>query len=60
MEMSHSKFVFKLKDYLNRTHWPPGPTHILTINTPTKREKESPSDGHYQCDKEMEDHLLAC
>jgi hypothetical protein len=30
-------------------------------NRPTKRGKEkSPSDGHYQCQKEMDDHLLAC
>jgi hypothetical protein len=23
-------------------------------------EKRSPSDGHCQCEKEMDDHLLAC
>jgi hypothetical protein len=35
--------------------------HRLSINRPTKRGKEnSRSDGHYQCEKEMEDHLLAC
>jgi hypothetical protein len=35
--------------------------HRLSINSPTKRGKEkSPSDGHSQCKKEMEDHLLAC
>jgi hypothetical protein len=34
--------------------------HRLSINRPTKREKEkSPSDGHCQCKKEMDDHLLA-
>jgi hypothetical protein len=33
----------------------------LSINRPTKRGKEkSPSNGHCQCEKEMEDHLLAC
>jgi hypothetical protein len=33
----------------------------LSINRPTKRGKEnSRSDGHCQCEKEMEDHLLAC
>jgi hypothetical protein len=33
----------------------------LSINRPTKRGKEnSPSDGHCQCEKEMDDHLLAC
>jgi hypothetical protein len=33
----------------------------LNINRSTKRGKEkSPSDGHYQCAKEMDDHLLAC
>jgi hypothetical protein len=33
--------------------------HRLSINRPTKREKEkSPSDG--QCEKEVDDHLLAC
>jgi hypothetical protein len=36
-------------------------THKLSINRPTKRGKEkSPSDGHCQCEKEMDDHLLAC
>jgi hypothetical protein len=32
--------------------------HRLSINRPTKRGKEkSPSDGHCQCEKEMDDHL---
>jgi hypothetical protein len=36
-------------------------SHRLSINRPTKRGKEnSRSDGHCQCEKEMEDHLLAC
>jgi hypothetical protein len=31
------------------------------MNRPTKRGKvKSPSDGHCQCEKEMDDHLLAC
>jgi hypothetical protein len=35
--------------------------HGLSINRPTKREKEkSSSDGHCQCQKAMDDHLLAC
>jgi hypothetical protein len=35
--------------------------HRLSINRPTKRGKEnSPSDGHGQCEKKMDDHLLAC
>jgi hypothetical protein len=35
--------------------------HRLSINRPTKRGKEkSPSDGYCQCEKEMDDHLLAC
>jgi hypothetical protein len=35
--------------------------HRLSINRPTKRGKEkSPSDGHCQCEEEMDDHLLAC
>jgi hypothetical protein len=35
--------------------------HTLSINRPTKRGIEkSPSDGHCQCEKEMDDHLLAC
>jgi hypothetical protein len=35
--------------------------HRYSINRPTKRGKEkSQSDGHYQCEKEMDDHLLAC
>jgi hypothetical protein len=35
--------------------------HRLSINRPTKRGKEkSPSNGHCQCEKEMEEHLLAC
>jgi hypothetical protein len=38
-----------------------GVSHRLSINRPTKRGKEnSRSDGHCQCEKEMEDHLLAC
>jgi hypothetical protein len=33
----------------------------FSIIRPTKCEKEkSPFDGHCQCEKEMEDHLLAC
>jgi hypothetical protein len=28
--------------------------HRLNINSPTKRGKKSSSDGHYQCEKEME------
>jgi hypothetical protein len=33
----------------------------LSINRPAKRGKEkSPSDGHCRCQKEMDDHLLAC
>jgi hypothetical protein len=36
-------------------------THRLSINRPTKRGKEnSRSDGHRQCEKEMEDYCLAC
>jgi hypothetical protein len=36
-------------------------SHRLSINRATKRGKEkSPSDGHCQCEKEMDDHLLAC
>jgi hypothetical protein len=32
--------------------------HRFSINIPTKRGKEkSPSDGHCQCQKEMDDHL---
>jgi hypothetical protein len=35
--------------------------HRLSINRPTKRGKEkSLSDGHCPCEKEMDDHLLAC
>jgi hypothetical protein len=35
--------------------------HRLSINRPTKRGKEKfRSDGHYQREKEMDDHLLAC
>jgi hypothetical protein len=38
-----------------------GLTHRLSINRPTKRGKEkSPSNGHCQCEKEMDDHLVAC
>jgi hypothetical protein len=37
------------------------PTDLIPINRPTKRGKEkSPSDGHCQCEKEMDDYLLAC
>jgi hypothetical protein len=33
----------------------------LSINRPTKRGKDKfPPDGHCQCEKEMDDHLLAC
>jgi hypothetical protein len=42
-------------------HFDNGPNHRLSINRPTKRgKKKSPSDGHCQCEKEMDDHLLAC
>jgi hypothetical protein len=35
--------------------------HRLSISRPIKRVKEkSPSDGHCQCEKEIDDHLLAC
>jgi hypothetical protein len=35
--------------------------HRLSINRPTKRGKEKfPSDGHCQCEKEIDDHLPAC
>jgi hypothetical protein len=35
--------------------------HRLSINKPTKRGKEKfPFDGHCQCEKAMDDHLLAC
>jgi hypothetical protein len=35
--------------------------HRLSINRPTKRGKgKSPSDSHCQCEKEMDDHLVAC
>jgi hypothetical protein len=35
--------------------------HRLSINRPTKRGKEkSPSDGHCQCEKDVDDHLMAC
>jgi hypothetical protein len=35
--------------------------HRLSINRPTKRvKKKSPFDGYCQCEKEMDDHLLAC
>jgi hypothetical protein len=34
--------------------------HRLSINRPTKREKDKfPSDGHCQCEKQMDNHLLA-
>jgi hypothetical protein len=35
--------------------------HRFSINRPTKRGKEKyPSDGHCQCQKEMDEHSLAC
>jgi hypothetical protein len=38
-----------------------GQNHRLSINRPTKLGKEkSSSDGHCQCQKEMDDPLLAC
>jgi hypothetical protein len=38
-----------------------GYSHRLGINRPTKSGKEkSPSDGHCQCQKEIDDQLLAC
>jgi hypothetical protein len=38
-----------------------GCNYRLSINRPTKRGKEKYlSDGHCQCGKEMEDHLLSC
>jgi hypothetical protein len=38
-----------------------GPNHRLSINSPAKSGKEkSPSEGHCQCQKKMDDLLLAC
>jgi hypothetical protein len=35
--------------------------HRLSISGPKKRGKgKSSSNGHYQCEKEMDNHLLAC
>jgi hypothetical protein len=50
-------FAINTKDY--------GKFHFtalrLGINRPTKRGREkSPSAGHCQCVKEMDDHILAC
>jgi hypothetical protein len=40
------------KNIINRLY------HRLSINRQTKRGKEkSPSDGHCQCEKEMDDYL---
>jgi hypothetical protein len=36
------------------------PKHRLNINRPTRGKEKSPSDGHCQCEKEMDYHLLAC
>jgi hypothetical protein len=50
----HSPLVVAT-DHANR------PNHRLSINRPTKREKEkSRSDGHCQREKEMDDHQLTC
>jgi hypothetical protein len=49
---------------INNQYWSFGRytyKHRLGINRPIKRGKEKfPSDGHCQCEKEMNDHLLAC
>jgi hypothetical protein len=34
--------------------------HRLSINTPTRGKEKSPSDGHCQCEKEKDNHLLVC
>jgi hypothetical protein len=35
------------------------PIDLVLIDQQSKKEKSS-SDGHCQCEKEMDDHLLAC
>jgi hypothetical protein len=32
--------------------------HRLSINRPKRGKENSRSDGHCQCEKEMEDHLI--
>jgi hypothetical protein len=47
--------------YPRKKQYQYGLNHRLSINRLTKRGKEmAPSDGHCQCEKEMDDHLLAC
>jgi hypothetical protein len=57
-------FIFSdgfLEPLINKSKWCSGSAHRLSINRPTKRGKQkSPSDGHCQCKKEMDDHLMAC
>jgi hypothetical protein len=62
-----SKEIHIIMDYilLDSLVWCPGQnkgnSHRLSMNIPIKRGKEkSSSEGHYQCEKEMDDHLLAC
>jgi hypothetical protein len=53
----HLLFFISLRSTINTyTH-----DHRLSINRPTNRGKDkSSSDGHYQCETEMDDHLLEC
>jgi hypothetical protein len=49
------------RQFISDISTPARKNHRLSINRPTKRGKEkSPSGGHCQWQKEMDDHLLAC
>jgi hypothetical protein len=55
--------LFRVDNFLQFHKNPVCLKHRLSIDRPTKRGKEkSPSDGYYQCQKEMDDdeYLLAC
>jgi hypothetical protein len=57
MTYIYSKYA-SLPRFQNDVDWL---KYRLSTNRPTKREKEkSRSNGHCQCEKEMDDHLLAC
>jgi hypothetical protein len=58
---THLKFDFNPNTLeIRAVQSPQCEDHRLSINRPTKCGKEkSPSDGHCQCQKEMDNHLLA-
>jgi hypothetical protein len=61
LRAKHVSVYFNTMSYWLGVTYNVSTKHRLSINIPTKRGKEkSPPDRHCQCEKEMDDYLLAC